>query len=77
MTSRLHWIFSLVLFSAISLSACSSIEVQQDDPAQLFKLAEEEIKNEHYILATERLKTIRNRFPYSQQAPLAQVRLAD
>lgn len=77
--SSSHWrrhaqILGLLLFMGLG---CSSVAVQGDDPGQLFKQAEEEIASDHYLLATEHLKTIRNKFPYSQFAPLAQLRLAD
>ncbi|MBU6375562.1 MAG: outer membrane protein assembly factor BamD [Bdellovibrionales bacterium] len=59
------------------LISCSSAPITENDPGQMFKEAEEEIQNDHYILAVERLKSIKNKFPYSQFAPLAQLRLAD
>ena len=67
----------LLLIGISLLSSCSSAPVTEGDPAQMFKEAEEEIQNDHYLLATERLKSIKNKFPYSQFAPLAQLRLAD
>jgi outer membrane protein assembly factor BamD len=59
------------------LQACATGPIEESDPAKLFQQAEEEIQSDHYILATDHLKSLRNKFPYSQFAPLAQLRLAD
>jgi outer membrane protein assembly factor BamD len=59
------------------LQGCSSATVEKADPAAVYQEAEDDIKNDHFILATEKLRTIRNKFPYSQFAPLAQLRLGD
>ncbi len=66
-----------LLLSLFMLQACASVAVEESDPAKLFEQAEEEIRNDHFILATDHLKSLRNKFPYSQFAPLAQLRLAD
>ena len=56
-------------------AACSTAPVSEPEADQLFEQAEEEIQNDHLLLATEHLKTLRNKFPYSKFAPLAQLRL--
>jgi outer membrane protein assembly factor BamD len=66
-----------ILLSVFVLQSCASVAVEENDPAKLFEQAEEEIKNDHFILATDHLKSLRNKFPYSQYAALAQLRLAD
>ena len=42
-----------------------------------FKEAEEEIKSDHYQIAIDKLRTIKNKFPYSKYAIDAQLRIAD
>lgn len=61
----------------VSLSGCSGKSVEENDPALLYKDAEEEISSDHYQLAIDKLKTIRNKFPYSKYATDAQLRIAD
>ena len=58
-------------------AVCSTAPVSEPEADQLFEQAEEEIQNDHLLLATEHLKTLRNKFPYSKFAPLAQLRLGD
>ena len=70
----------LTLFSASTasmLSSCSSAPVNESDPAALYKDAEDDVKNDHYQIAIDKLRTIRNKFPYSKYAVDAQLRLAD
>lgn len=59
------------------LSGCSGKTVDESDPALLYKDAEEEVSSEHYQIAVDKFKTIRNKFPYSKYALDAQLRIAD
>jgi outer membrane protein assembly factor BamD len=51
--------------------------VNESDPAALYKDAEDDIKNDHYQIAIDKLRMIRNKFPYSKYSIDAQLRLAD
>jgi outer membrane protein assembly factor BamD len=75
---RQNFLF-LVLFSLslISFVSCSTSSVQEADPAALFKEAEEDIKSDHYLIAIEKLRAIKNKFPYSPFAVDSQLRIAD
>lgn len=66
----------LTLFS-ITFSACTTSQVTQGDPATLFKEAEEDIDGNHYQIAIDKLRYIKNKFPYSKYAVDAQLRIAD
>jgi len=71
-------LFRIALLALIlGFHGCATGPIEENDPAKLFQQAEEEIQSDHYILATDHLKALRNKFPYSQFAPLAQLRLAD
>jgi outer membrane protein assembly factor BamD len=59
------------------LTSCSTAQVSEADPAALYKDAEDDIKNDHYQIAIDKLRAIRNKFPYSKYAVDAQLRLAD
>jgi outer membrane protein assembly factor BamD len=59
------------------LSGCAGATIDESDPAALYQDAEEEIKSDHYQLALDKLKAIKNKFPYAKQAVDAQLRIAD
>jgi outer membrane protein assembly factor BamD len=58
-------------------AGCSGKEVDQNDPASLMKEAEDEIKSDHYQMAIDKLRMIKNKFPYSKYSVDAQLRMAD
>ena len=62
---------------AVFLSGCSGAAVSENDPAALFKDAEEDIKSDRYQMALDKLKNLKNKFPYSKYAVDAQLRIAD
>jgi outer membrane protein assembly factor BamD len=64
----------LVLFT---LWNCSSAPIDESDPAALYKEAESDIESEHYQVAIDKLRAIKNKFPYSNYAVDAQLRIAD
>jgi len=64
-------------WTGVVLSGCSSEQINESDPASLFKEAEEDIKSDHFLIALERLRNIKNKFPYSNFAVDAQLRIAD
>jgi outer membrane protein assembly factor BamD len=63
--------------SVLSLSSCSGPTVNENDPASMLNDAEEEIKSDHYQIAIDKLRAVKNKFPYSNQAVTAQLRIAD
>src|SRR6476619_147606 len=71
------FIFLAVMNAASSLPGCSGKAIDENDPAALYKDAEDDIKNDHYQIAIDKLRSIRNKFPYSKYAVDAQLRLAD
>jgi outer membrane protein assembly factor BamD len=69
----------LILLSLLStlFTACTTSQVNEGDPATLFKEAEEDIDSSHYQIAIDKLRYIKNKFPYSKYATDAQLRIAD
>lgn len=59
------------------LGGCSSTQVNESDPASLMQEAEEEIAGDHFQIALEKLRSIKNKFPYSKYSVEAQLRIAD
>jgi outer membrane protein assembly factor BamD len=80
--SKLNWSFIALpaLVLGIFLGAgCSSAPTTQTepDPVVLFKEAEEDFKHDHYQIALEKYRVVRNRFPYSSVAVDASLRMGD
>ncbi len=67
----------MIMLVLLAAAGCSSVQTKSDDPALLMKEAEQEISNDHYLLALDKLREIKNKFPYSKFAVDAQLRLAD
>jgi outer membrane protein assembly factor BamD len=67
----------LSISSMVSLSGCSGKGITEEDPAALYREAEEDIKSDHYQIAMDKLRIIKNKHPYSKQAVDAQLRIAD
>ncbi|MGK5090159.1 outer membrane protein assembly factor BamD [Bdellovibrionota bacterium FG-2] len=75
---KIGFIFPLVALSlALNLLGCAGKPVDENDPAALFKEAEEEIKGDHYQIAIEKLRVVKNKFPYSKFSIDAELRIAD
>ena len=68
---------SFVAAAGASLGGCSGKKIEDADPGDLYKMAEEDIANDQYLLALEKLKLVRNKYPYSKFATQAQLKIAD
>jgi outer membrane protein assembly factor BamD len=70
---------ALVLIAMLQLGhfGCGGKPIEEGDPGDLFKEAEEDINSDHYQLAVDKLKVIKNKYPYSKYALDASLRLAD
>lgn len=62
---------------AIGVAGCAGGDINDGNPEELYKDAEEDIENDRYLQAQEKLQTLKNRFPYSKYSVLAKLRLAD
>lgn len=71
---RNYFITLLFLFILIG---CSSVEESSDNPELLYQQAEKNIQSDKYEIALEKLRILRNKFPYSKLSQLAQLRMAD
>lgn len=71
-------LIALFLVSLLFLfTHCSSKEVNKDDPDSLYADAEEAFKDERYLIALEKYRDIKNRFPYSSRGVDSELRIAD
>ncbi|MBY0469810.1 outer membrane protein assembly factor BamD [bacterium] len=74
----LRTVVGLSLSLALVVTAgCAGKAINENDPASLYEGAESNIKDDQYLIALEKLRVIRNKFPYSKYAVLAQLRIAD
>jgi len=56
---------------------CAGKPIEEQDPAEIYKAAEEDVASDHYLLAVDKYRLIKNKYPYSKYALDAQLRLAD
>lgn len=79
MLLRIYSSFSILAVLALlsGLSGCAGKEVSENDPADLFQAAEVDIESSHYLMALDKLRSIKNKFPYSRYSLQAQLRIAD
>lgn len=71
-----RWL-SLALISAVLLGGCAETRVDPENPESLYKDAQENIESDHFQIAIDKLRKIKNKFPYSKYAALSQLRIAD
>jgi outer membrane protein assembly factor BamD len=69
--------YLILLFLTLFSAQCSHVGVDTEDPESLFKEAEETFKDERYLIAMEKYRDIKNRFPYSKRAIDSELRIAD
>lgn len=67
----------LSLFVALAVVACSGKPFDENNPQDVYKDAEEDIEDKRYTMALDKLKTLKNKFPYSHLATQAKLRIAD
>lgn len=69
------WLLGSLLGALIV--GCAGTELNKEDSEALYKSAEEAFKDEHYLVALEKYRDIKNRFPYSSRAIDSELRIAD
>jgi outer membrane protein assembly factor BamD len=67
----------VMIMSLLSFWGCSGKQVDESNPNEIYKDAEEDITDERYTMALDKLKNLKNRFPYSNLATTAKLRIAD
>lgn len=75
--SALGWVVLIFVALSLGLPGCAGKSVDEGDPTSLMKDAEGDIKSDHYQVALDKLRVIKNKFPYSPQAIEAQLKIAD
>lgn len=75
--SRITGFFSLMLGLVLLSWGCAHSEIDPNSPDDQFGLAEEAFEDERYLIAIEKYRDIKSRFPYSKRATDAELRIAD
>jgi len=75
----LRVIFPILLFISITslFTGCSSNEKKSDEAAGAYSIAQEYDKDERYEEAIKRYQEVKNKFPYSKYATMAELSVAD
>ncbi len=66
-----------IFLSGLLLVQCSHQETKGDGAEALFQEAEESFKDERFPIAVEKYRDLKNRYPYSNRAVDAELRIAD
>lgn len=65
------------LFALLLCCQCTHTTPHGDDAEGLYQEAEDAFKDGRYLMAIERFRDVKNRFPYSSRATDAELRIAD
>jgi outer membrane protein assembly factor BamD len=69
--------FLLVCGCASLWSGCASKPINESDPKDVYQDAENDITNDRYLLALDKLRIVKSKFSYSSYGALAQLRIGD
>ena len=74
-----RYLLVLVFFTTtlVGFISCSGKSIDDSNASELLTAAEEDISDKRYIFALEKLRALKNKFPYSNLAIAAQLRIAD
>ena len=66
MKSKLFYLICALwtLASATQFLACSGKKIDESNPQELFKDAEEDVQSKRYVMALDKFKSLKNKFPY-------------
>lgn len=76
MTSKILKLLFISLFSFLVFS-CASDEKAADTPEEAYKIAQEFDQDDRYTVAIQRYNDVKNKFPYSSYATMAELAIAD
>ena len=72
-----HCAFFFTIASCLILTQCSHEATKSEGAEGLFAQAEESYKSERYLIALEKYRDLKNRYPYSNRAIDSELRIAD
>ena len=67
---------TLFTFSLV-IQGCASKGVNESNPKEMYDDANQDIENDRYLLALDKLRVVKSKFSYSNYGALAQLRIGD
>jgi outer membrane protein assembly factor BamD len=67
----------IALVAVFNLGGCSGKPVNESDPKAMYEDADQDVKNDRFLLALDKLRVIKSKFSYSSYGALAQLRMGD
>jgi outer membrane protein assembly factor BamD len=67
----------LILVGAQLFSGCAGKPINENDPKEMYEDADQDVKNDRFLLALDKLRVIKSKFSYSSYGALAQLRIGD
>lgn len=67
----------LAISAVLAFSGCSSAPYSKEDPSAVYQDAMDDVENDRYILALDKFRTVKNKFPYSKFSTLSELKIAD
>ena len=77
MLTRIFLTFTFLWVPLVGLGGCASTGETKEDAEAVFKDAEDAFKDGRYLMAIEKYRDLRARYPYSQRAVESELRVAD
>ena len=75
------WTSLAILSTVFTLSAiiqgCASKTINESNPKEMYDDANQDIENDRYMLALDKLRIVKSKFSYSNYGALAQLRIGD
>jgi outer membrane protein assembly factor BamD len=70
-------ILSTVFTLSLIIQGCASKGISESNPKEMYEDANQDIENDRYLLALDKLRIIKSKFSYSNYGALAQLRIGD
>jgi outer membrane protein assembly factor BamD len=67
----------LLALGASLWTGCASKSVNESDPKAMYEDADQDINNDRYLLALDKLRIVKSKFSYTSYGALAQLRIGD
>jgi outer membrane protein assembly factor BamD len=70
-------LFSAVFSLSVVIGGCSSKSINESNPKEMYDDANQDIENDRYMIALDKLRIVKSKFSYSNYGALAQLRIGD
>jgi outer membrane protein assembly factor BamD len=70
-------ILATVFAVSVTIGGCASKTINESNPKDMYEDADQDIKNDRYLIALDKLRIVKTKFSYSSYGALAQLRIGD